>query len=156
MTEVNLTLETNEQAPRISRQKLSELRSELEPRFDDLALVVSELVSNSVRHSGDGLVSVSIKKTANLVRLEVRDPGPGFDPDHNDSDGMGLRIVSRVADAWGIDNDGACTVWVEIALPVRIRTSVGAGEFLDARENFDSRIDATQLDEPGYRPVLDH
>lgn len=122
MTEVNLTLETNEQAPRISRQKLSELRSELEPRFDDLTLVVSELVSNSVRHSGDGFVSVSIKKTANLVRLEVRDLGPGFDPDHSDSDsdGMGLRIVSRVADTWGIDNDGACTVWVEIALPVGI------------------------------------
>jgi hypothetical protein len=30
---------------------------------------------------------------------------------------MGLRIVSRVADAWGIDNDGACTVWVEVVLP---------------------------------------
>jgi signal transduction histidine kinase len=120
MTEMNLTLESNRQAPRISREKLSEIRSEIEPRFDDLALVVSELVSNSVRHSGRKTVSVSIKKTANLVRLEVRDPGPGFDPDHTESDGMGLRIVSRVADAWGIDNDGACTVWVEVALPVGI------------------------------------
>lgn len=118
MTEMNLTLESNRQAPHISRQKLSEIRSEIEPRFDDLALVVSELVSNSVRHSGHKTVSVSvsIRKTANLVRLEVRDLGPGFDPDRNESDGMGLRIVSRVADAWGIDNDGACTVWVEIAL----------------------------------------
>lgn len=114
-----LTLDTNEEAPRISRQKLSEIRGEIGPRFDDLALVVSELVSNSVRHSGHETVSVSIKKIANLVRLEVRDSGPGFDPDHIDSGGMGLRIVSRIADAWGIDNDGACTVWVEIALPAK-------------------------------------
>jgi signal transduction histidine kinase len=117
MTEMNLTLETNEQAPQISRQKLSEIRSEIEPRYDDLALVVSELVTNSVRHSGHKTVSVSIKKTANLVRLEVRDPGPGFDPDHTAGDGMGLRIVSRVADAWGIEKKGDCMVWVEVTLP---------------------------------------
>ncbi|MEX2134211.1 MAG: ATP-binding protein [Acidimicrobiia bacterium] len=117
---MNLTLETNDQAPRISRQKLSEIRNDLEPRFDDLALVVSELVSNSVRHSGYGVVSVSLKRTSELVRLEVKDPGPCFDPDHNDGDGMGLRIVSRVADAWGIESEGDCTVWVEMALPVRV------------------------------------
>ncbi len=116
MIEVNLMLETNEQAPQISRKKLSEVRSDLEPRFDDLALVVSELVSNSVRHSGDGFVSVSLKKTRDRVRLEVSDPGPCFDADHPRGDGFGLQIVSRVADAWGIDNDGDCKVWVEIAL----------------------------------------
>ncbi len=116
MIEVTLMLETNEQAPRISRKKLSEVRSDLEPRFDDLALVVSELVSNSVRHSGDGFVAVSLKKTRDRVRLEVTDAGPCFHADHPRGDGMGLQIVSRVADAWGIDNDGDCTVWVEIAL----------------------------------------
>ncbi len=117
MTEVNLTLETNKEAPRISRQKLSEIRSEIEPRYDDLALVISELVSNSVRHSGQGTVSVSIKTKPDQVRLEVRDPGPGFDPDHLAGDGIGLRIVGRIADAWGIKNEGECMVWVEIALP---------------------------------------
>ncbi|MEX0796403.1 MAG: ATP-binding protein [Acidimicrobiia bacterium] len=122
---MNLTLETNDQAPRISRQKLAERQSEFEPRYDDLALVVSELVSNSVRHSGYGTVSVSVKRTMDRVRLEVKDPGPCFDPDHTDSpdhingDGMGLQIVNRVADAWGIDSEGDCTVWVEMALPVR-------------------------------------
>lgn len=116
MTEMNLTLETNEEAPRISRRKLSEIRSEVEPRYDDLALVISELVSNSVRHSGQPTVSVSIEAKADRVRLEVRDPGPGFDPDHHAGDGMGLRIVGRIADTWGIDNDGECTVWVEVAL----------------------------------------
>jgi anti-sigma regulatory factor (Ser/Thr protein kinase) len=116
MIEVNLTLETNAQAPRISRQKLSEVRRELEPRFDDLALLVSELVSNSVRHSGDGFVSVSVRRTHDRVRLEVTDPGPCFDADHPRGDGLGLEIVERVADEWGIDNDGHCTVWVEITL----------------------------------------
>lgn len=117
MIEMNLTLDTTEEAPRISREKLSEIRSEVEPRYDDLALVISELVSNSVRHSGQATVSISVKTKANGVRLEVRDRGPGFDPDQPDGDGMGLKIVSGVADAWGIENDGDCTVWVEITLP---------------------------------------
>lgn len=116
MTEMNLTLESNEQAPRISRQKLSEMRSELEPRYDDLALVVSELVSNSVLHSNDGLVSVSLSKTNDRVRIEVKDPGPGFDIDHPRGDGIGLEIVSRVAETWGVDNEGECTVWAEVVL----------------------------------------
>lgn len=116
MTEMNLTLESNEQAPRISRQKLSEMKGELEPRYDDLALVVSELVSNSVVHSNDGLVSVSLKKTNGRVRVEVKDPGPGFDADHRRGDGLGLEIVSQVADAWGVDNEGECTVWAELVL----------------------------------------
>ncbi|MGF1617537.1 MAG: ATP-binding protein [Acidimicrobiia bacterium] len=118
MTEMNLTLETNEEAPRISRQKLSEIRSEVEPRYDDLALVISELVSNSVRHSGQATVSISVKTKANRVRLEVSDPGPGFDPDQPAGDGMGLRIVGRIADAWGIESNDECTVWVEVDLQV--------------------------------------
>jgi len=117
MTEMNLTLESNRQAPRISRQRLSEIRSELEPRYDDLALVVSELVSNSVLHSDDGFVSVSLKKASDRVRIEVRDPGPGFDRDSPRGDGIGLEIVSRVADAWGVSNEGDCTVWAEVVLP---------------------------------------
>lgn len=117
MIEVNLTLDTTKDAPRISRRKLLEIRGEIEPRFDDIALVVSELVSNSVRHSGRESVSISIRKTADTVRLEVRDPGPGFDPDDTEGDGIGLRIVNRVADAWGIEKEGDCTVWVELNLP---------------------------------------
>lgn len=116
MIEMNLTLQTNEQAPRISRRKLSEIRSELEPRYEDLALVVSELVSNSVRHSGNGTVSVALKKTSDRVRLEVKDTGPCFDAEHPRGDGLGLQIVKRVADEWGIDNDGECTVWVVVVL----------------------------------------
>jgi anti-sigma regulatory factor (Ser/Thr protein kinase) len=123
MIEVNLTLETNDQAPRISRQKLSEVRAELEPRFEDLALVVSELVTNSVRHSGDGFVSIKVKKDNDRVRLEVRDPGPCFDLDHPRGDGLGLQIVSKVADAWGIENEGDCIVWVEVVLPVDVESA---------------------------------
>ncbi|CAN5775117.1 hypothetical protein BH23ACT4_BH23ACT4_09130 [soil metagenome] len=119
MINMTITLETNKRAPSISRQKLAEFRGELEPRFDDLALVVSELVSNAVRHSGHGSVFVSLKQTGdNRVRLEVKDPGPCFDPEHPPGgDGMGLQLVSKVADSWGIENDGDCTVWVEIDLP---------------------------------------
>lgn len=111
---MNLTLKPNKDAPRISRSRLAEIRSELEPRYDDVALVVTELVSNSVRHSGDGEVRVSVWASNDRIRLEVSDSGPGFDASQPRNGGMGLDIVSEVADLWGVDQREACTVWVEM------------------------------------------
>ena len=47
--------------------------------LEDALLVVSELVSNGVRHSGasDGEIVVRVELTATMVRLEVEDPGRG-------------------------------------------------------------------------------
>jgi anti-sigma regulatory factor (Ser/Thr protein kinase) len=117
MSEMNLTLVRNKEAARISRSRLSDMRTDLGPRYDDVALVISELVSNSVRHAGDSTVSVSIKTSGDRVRIEVRDGGPCFDIERPRGSGMGLNIVDRIADAWGVDRDGACTVWVEMVLP---------------------------------------
>jgi anti-sigma regulatory factor (Ser/Thr protein kinase) len=123
MAEVNLTLKPNNDAPRISRSRLSEIRSDLEPRYDDVALVVTELVSNSIRHSGNGEVTVSIWASNDRIRLEVSDHGPCFDIDRPRDDGLGLSIVNEVADVWGVDQSGECTVWVEMARPGTDHTS---------------------------------
>src|SRR5213593_4888365 len=57
-------------APQLSREKL-----------DDLRLVVSELVTNCVRHAGlssEDWVRVKLSIGANVVRGEVCNPGHGF------------------------------------------------------------------------------
>ena len=116
MAELRIRLASTNDAPRISRQRIAEIRSELGPRFDDVALVISELVSNSVRHAGNGSLLVSVRSEGTKIRLEVADNGPCFDTDHPRGDGLGLSIVDKLADSWGIEPEGMCTVWAELAL----------------------------------------
>lgn len=104
------------QAPRLTRTHLKTIRQVLEPRFNDIALVVSELVSNSVRHTSvEGDVRVSVEVEADKVRLEVTDSGPCFGRDNPRGEGMGLNIVESLSDRWGIVSNGGCTVWAELS-----------------------------------------
>jgi signal transduction histidine kinase len=72
-------------------------------RGDDVVLVVSELVTNSVR-AGASTVDVELVISADRIRLEVTDDAPGWpelrhaDPD--DITGRGLSIVQDLADDW--------------------------------------------------------
>ncbi len=118
MTQTTLRVPVSNQAPRISRTHINEIRDQLGTRFDDVTLIISELVSNSVRHTGvdDGVVRVDVQVDERVIRLEVNDPGPGFDKDAPRGDGMGLNIVESLAQRWGIIADGGCTVWAELAL----------------------------------------
>jgi anti-sigma regulatory factor (Ser/Thr protein kinase) len=92
-----------------------------------LLLLVSELVSNSVRHAGLGeddqirLVAFSRERRA---RVEVLDGGrSGRRPDKRpltfgeaEPGGLGLVLVDRMADRWGVDRrDGQTRVWFELA-----------------------------------------
>src|SRR6266550_6127903 len=84
---------------------------------EDVQLVVSELVTNSVRHANlgpDQRVTVSIECVDDVIRIEVRDGGPAFTRTRSatppaSGGGMGLRIVERLSDSWGIDEPG--DVW---------------------------------------------
>jgi two-component sensor histidine kinase len=88
----------------------------------DAELVVSELVTNSVKHAGLGLdesVRVGATITDGVLRLEVDNPGAAgtivaHDPD-SERTGFGLRIVDTLADAWGVSREGHTRVWVELA-----------------------------------------
>jgi serine/threonine-protein kinase RsbW len=93
---------------------------------DKLALLVSELMTNSVRHAelrpGDD-VHLDITRNARRVRLAVRDGGQGFDLSALDDrdplspGGQGLVIVAALSDTWGVDCRGdGCTVWCEVAV----------------------------------------
>ena len=79
--------------------------------LDHCKLLVSELVTNSVRHSGmpaDEQVVVRVGVTGENVRIEVEDPGTegSIAPRTADVDsggGFGLLIVQMISEKWGVD-----------------------------------------------------
>jgi anti-sigma regulatory factor (Ser/Thr protein kinase) len=95
---------------------------------DDVLLVVSELVTNAVRH-GDGELEVRVHPHGGQVRLEVLDDGgarvpePMGAPPLDSVGGRGLHLVRAVSRAWGSGYDarGRTLVWAELAVPRRSR-----------------------------------
>lgn len=116
MTDLDMQLRADDSAPRLSRVRLDEIADELGSRLIDVKLVVSELVTNSVRHA-DKPESVQVKVRVDdaKIRVEVVDEGPGFTLDSQKHDGLGLTIVERLAQDWGVSVDGTCTVWAEMS-----------------------------------------
>jgi anti-sigma regulatory factor (Ser/Thr protein kinase) len=100
--------------------------------LDSARLVVSELVTNSVRHSGvcDGVVVVGIELTATMVRLEVADPGRvgvirRRRPDRVGGGGFGLHLVQSLSERWGLERaSGGTRVWAQL---LRIPQASGGG-----------------------------
>jgi anti-sigma regulatory factor (Ser/Thr protein kinase) len=107
-----------------ARARLDALRGVVKDHvLDDLRLLVSEVVTNSVRHAGLGpqdAVGVRVVADPEHVRAEIVDPGPGFErpergPAAGAGSGWGLFLVEHVADRWGVDRqDGHTRVWFEI------------------------------------------
>lgn len=91
-------------------------------QLDELRLLVTELLTNSVRHgsSEHDWIMLEIEIFANAVRVVVTDRGPGFDGDpvpqpHGDrAGGWGLCLVDRLADRWGVERDRGTSVWFEV------------------------------------------
>jgi anti-sigma regulatory factor (Ser/Thr protein kinase) len=104
-----------------ARRAISKLRADLDPPLmETLRLLVTELVTNSVRHTeSDSLIlRIAIGRTA--VLTEVTDDGPAFDPDEaakpvSQDGGWGLFLVQRLAATWGVTRDnGTKRVWFEL------------------------------------------
>src|SRR5919199_465767 len=76
-------------------------------RLEDLRLLVTEVVTNAIRHAG-GWVDLRVDALPTCVRVEVTDCGPGFDPsrrlepDVDSMGGRGLLLVDEIADRWGV------------------------------------------------------
>ena len=84
----------------------------------DVALVVSELVTNALLHGG-GCTGVTTTLLEDGVRVEVRDrsqlPPLIGKPFEGSLTGRGLRLVAGVAARWGADSEAeGKVVWAEI------------------------------------------
>lgn len=97
---------------------------------DDLRLLVSEVVTNAVRHGGsqahetDERVRVRMGVEGRRLRVEVFDGGAGFRParrrpDADPGSGWGVHFVRELADRWGTAHDAreGSVVWFELRLP---------------------------------------
>lgn len=92
---------------------------------DIAALLVSELVTNSLRHA-TGPIGVRLVRpggVGGVLLVEVSDPLP--DPprervaDPDDESGRGLLLVAHAADRWGTrPGTAGKTVWFELSVPV--------------------------------------
>ncbi|MGP4044186.1 ATP-binding protein [Streptomyces sp. 2A115] len=100
-----------------------------EPLAETLILLVSELVTNAVVHTGrpavlrlslpDAAGDAAVGETSATVRLEVADasarpPRPRC-ADGDETNGRGLALVDGLADRWGWNSEGVGkSIWCEV------------------------------------------
>jgi anti-sigma regulatory factor (Ser/Thr protein kinase) len=91
----------------------------------DAALLVSELVTNSVVHANVGAgraLTVEATTLDDRVRIAVTDPGSRLrpcmpPPDPETAGGLGLLLVDELCETWGVWQDlGLTCVWCELLL----------------------------------------
>lgn len=95
-------------------------------RLKDIELMVTELVTNSIRHASLEPVQeiqIVLERLPSVFRVEVHDAGPGFDPkqidgrpDPSTPGGFGLFLVRQFSDRWGVSAESDFCVWFEVDL----------------------------------------
>jgi anti-sigma regulatory factor (Ser/Thr protein kinase) len=139
--ELVLTLPADVLAPRVARRALGSVGEYLpKASEDDVELLVSELVTNAVRHGGldpSDEVEVWAECSPQRVRVEVVGGRRPFEnallPSLDQLSGWGLLLVGQLADRWGIGRTRAGTaVWFEIDRgPTEARASPPSGSRQD-------------------------
>jgi anti-sigma regulatory factor (Ser/Thr protein kinase) len=87
-----------------------------EAQAETLRLLISEVVTNAVRHGArDEPVEVHVA-WGSEVRIEVVDRGRGFTPaprsgSFDEPGGFGLYLIGRLADRWGVETNARTRVW---------------------------------------------
>jgi anti-sigma regulatory factor (Ser/Thr protein kinase) len=124
LAEIDLRLPPEPEVVATARHALDQLTNLLPPeKLEDVRLVVSELVTNSILHAGlspEEQISLKVTVSDEAVRGSVCDPGPGFgmpsepSPRSDLSGGWGLPIVETISDRWGVEGNRHACVWFEI------------------------------------------
>ena len=98
----------------------------LDAAADEAALLLSELVTNAVRHAQGPTVRVVVDRPAdNRVCLAVIDRAPRRTPEirtphPDDASGRGLQLIDEITDRWGWNSMGSSVrpwgkrVWAEL------------------------------------------
>ncbi len=125
MGDIELELEPTPDAAREARRSIEEQLGDAVPAatLQDLLVVVTELVTNSVKYAPGGVIEVRLSVSPEgLVRGEVRDHGAnGARPAIRDSPslqgGLGLQIVDALTERWAVEEGPTTKVWFEVSFP---------------------------------------
>ena len=123
---VERRLPASPEAASAARHALDDLGDAVpDARLRDVRLLVSEVVTNAVRHAnlaaGDA-IELIVELDRGTLRVEVHDPGGGFvprtpSPDPTRPSGWGLYLVAELAARWGVDSAETTLVWFEFDRP---------------------------------------
>ena len=107
-------------APAAARRAVERLEGSIDDELiPEVRLLVSELITNSVKYGGEGAITLKVDADRpRKVRAEVIDQGTGFIPVARDRPatevgGWGLHLVQTLANRWGV-HEGSTHVWFEI------------------------------------------
>lgn len=137
-----LVLASDSQAPGEARRTVRLLgRDRAADCVAAAELVISEVVTNAVRHSaGDG-VSISFWSDADVLDVLVSDGGQGFSPrprmlGADRLGGRGLGLIDSLVESWGASACSPSAVWFRSAM-----TSEHPAREIDAGDERDSAAD---------------
>lgn len=122
---MTLRLPATADAPAFARHALDGLEVYVGEQICQIVqLLVSELVTNSVRHGGlrpADSIEVDVRSTHDRVHVEVADRGRGFDvpddlppPGVGAEAGWGLTLTDRLATRWGARREPQTRVWFDV------------------------------------------
>jgi serine/threonine-protein kinase RsbW len=111
------------EARRCLRRQLARWRVP-EETSDTAQLVISELVTNALRHTASETIGCELRARGALLRVSVASdgPGPSHSPsraDDDDESGRGLYLVCALAEGWGVRPRAAGrghVVWADLAM----------------------------------------
>jgi anti-sigma regulatory factor (Ser/Thr protein kinase) len=123
---VRRSLAPDRDAAAAARRALDGFRGQLEEDVIERgALVVTEVLTNSVTHAGLTAaqpIDLNVQVLPGCLRIEVTDEGTrSFEPlvtppDAGQNSGRGLWMIDQLTDRWGVDFTRSTRVWCEFDL----------------------------------------
>src|SRR5688500_19966081 len=106
--ELDMTLPPRPESVGEARHALSEVLEGVDERTQDgVTVIVSELVTNAIKHGPDRPIALRVWRDGEAVRGEIEDEGRGKveiwrESDRGPEGGYGLPIVEAMSDRWGV------------------------------------------------------